>query len=205
MIKKLTPEQKKIVWDYAESVNSFKPLVPYHDLLTIWQSKHPADTRRIATIGSHRCGNHLWCGEKCETIEGWIKKYEQVDSDGFSYAFYSGEESSDQIEPAPAVEKNDGAASIVFSDIPNQAAKNEEVKVTSPQKPRTVEEIIVAVLVKEDTYVPVTRLAFEAEVSVAEINAALGKMAADKKVIKYDGQESWAATATYKAQLKQGA
>jgi len=58
----------------AEEKNSLKSLMAYPYLLWRWQLRHPEDVMRVATIASHKLFRHRWCGDKCQTIDQFIRK-----------------------------------------------------------------------------------------------------------------------------------
>ncbi len=77
-------------YELALEEGSFKRLLPYPCKLVLWQMHHPADSNTIGKIGAHihglahyRCGSpvykthpkpHGGCGDKCKTIDGWMRK-----------------------------------------------------------------------------------------------------------------------------------
>jgi len=68
------PQYQEERYQYAEEKNSLKSLIAYPYLLWRWQVRHPEDIMRVATIASHRLFRHRWCGEKCETIDAFLRR-----------------------------------------------------------------------------------------------------------------------------------
>lgn len=65
------------IYQKAVQENSWKELVGHPFLLFRWQYTHPADNMRIATVASHKLGNHTYCQtpEKCEIVSKFIQAY----------------------------------------------------------------------------------------------------------------------------------
>lgn len=65
------------IYNKAIRENTWSSLVPYPMLLMRWQIHYPQDNKRIATVSSHKLGNHLWCDtpEKCKTVDDFIKEH----------------------------------------------------------------------------------------------------------------------------------
>jgi len=64
------------IYKKAQEAKSWFSLIPYPYLLFRWQIEHKEDNIRIATIASHRLGKHTWCGEQCDKIDAFIRKWE---------------------------------------------------------------------------------------------------------------------------------
>lgn len=75
-------ESDLLYWNYAEDIGSFSPLVYSSYMLARWWMKHPTDLKRVATIASHRIGQHIWCQEsdKCTIIEKYLMKHKRPPS-----------------------------------------------------------------------------------------------------------------------------
>lgn len=76
-------------FELAEMEKDFRRLLPYPCQMYVWGVKYPQDLQKIAKIASHMHGYthrlresyttshpkpHALCGDKCNTIDEWIKK-----------------------------------------------------------------------------------------------------------------------------------
>jgi hypothetical protein len=64
------------IYAKAQEARSWHSLMPYPYLLFRWQIENSKDVKPIATVASHRLGKHKWCGEKCDEIDAFIRKWE---------------------------------------------------------------------------------------------------------------------------------
>ncbi len=79
----------RLKYDNATTAKSWLSLIAYPQLLCSWQNVHPDDQIKVATVSSHIAGytcvatcsrqrgihnHHIWCKDKCDIIESFIKK-----------------------------------------------------------------------------------------------------------------------------------
>lgn len=64
------------IYENAVQERSWFSLIPYPYLLFRWQTQNTKDIKPIAKLASHRNGKHKWCGDECEKIDNFIRKYE---------------------------------------------------------------------------------------------------------------------------------